>query len=404
MLLSAQEAARRLAVKPATLYAYVSRGLLRSAPGPQGRARRYYAEDVARLKRLRQTGGRGSPPKPFDSLAPVLDTRLSLIENGRLYYRGVDASLLAESAGLEEVARLLWGEDAPEVCAVAHLAPPLKRLLATPRLPAAAIDRARAILIGLGNEDVGALDVAPHAVARTGARLVPALAAAVTGAMPTAAPLHRQMAAAWRLDAAGADLIRRCLVLTADHELNASTYVGRCIASTGASPYAALLGALCALSGPRHGGETSRVEALLREALHRGDMRTVVAERLQRGERIPGFGHPLYPDGDPRAKHILAAVSASRYARQGEAVVRIARAVAELIGRQPNVDFALGLVAVVLKLPPGSGLGLFLVGRSAGWIAHAIEQYATQTLIRPRARYIGTPPDLLPPDGEADRS
>ena len=125
-------------------------------------------------------------------------------------------------------------------------------------------------------------------------------------------------------------------------------------------------------------------------------MRAVVAERLQRGERIPGFGQPLYPDGDPRAKHILAAVSASRYARQGEAVLRIGRAVAELIGRQPNVDFALGLVAVVLKLPPGSGLGLFLVGRSAGWIAHAIEQGQSDALIRPRARYIGPEPEPSP--------
>jgi citrate synthase len=395
MLLTARDAARSLAVKPATLYAYVSRGLLRSAPGPQGRERRYYAEDVARLKRLRQSGPRGTPPKPFDSLAPVLDTRLSLIENGRLYYRGIDACVLAESAGLEDIAGLLWGADAPGHF-TATLGPPLKRLLAAQRLPAAAVDRARAMLIGLAEEDVGALDVSPRAVARTGARLVPALAAAVTGAMPGGAALHQQVAAAWRLDAAGADLVRRCLVLIADHELNASTYVGRCIASTGASPYAALLGALCALSGPRHGGETSGVEALLREALHRGDMRAVIAERLQRGERIPGFGQPLYPDGDPRAVHILAALSASRHARQGEALLRIGGAIAELIGRHPNVDFALGLVAVALGLPPGSGLGMFLVGRSVGWIAHAIEQYATQTLIRPRARYVGVVPDGAP--------
>src|SRR5581483_11424542 len=158
---------------------------------------------------------------------------------------------------------------------------------------------------------------------RTGARIVPALAAAVSGAMPAAAPVHAELARAWRLDAEGSDLVRRCLVLATDHELNASTYVARCIASTGASPYAALLGALGALSGPRHGGETDRVETLLREALRTEDVRSVVAARLQRGERIAGFGHPLYPDGDPRCRHILEAVKASRHGRRSEGLLDI---------------------------------------------------------------------------------
>lgn len=397
MLMSAREAARRLGVKPATLYAYVSRGLLRSAPAPDSRERRYYAEDVARLKRQRHAGPRaGTPPKPFDNLVPVLDTSLSLIEGGRLYYRGSDAGMLAESAGLEAVAQLLWEKDAGAHFEIGSLRAELRRLLAGPRLPVVAMDRARVVLVGLAMHDVSALDVSEHAVARSGSRLVPALAAAVTGAMPTNAPVHRQLADAWSLDEDAADLVRRCLVLAADHELNASTYVARCIASTGASPYAAILGALGALSGPRHGGETSKVEALLREALRTGDIEGAIAERLQRGERIPGFGHPLYPDGDPRAIHILDAVRASRHARQSEAALRAGQEISALIGRLPNIDFALGLVSVVLKLPPGSGLGMFLIGRSVGWIAHAIEQYASGTLIRPRARYVGVLPELEP--------
>jgi citrate synthase len=183
-------------------------------------------------------------------------------------------------------------------------------------------------------------------------------------------------------------------VLTADHELNASTYVGRCIASTGASPYAVVLGALGALSGPRHGGETSSVEALLREVMQTGDVLGAIAERLRRGERIPGFGQPLYPEGDPRGRHLLDAVKASPYGRRSERVLDIGRQVSELIGRQPNIDFALGLISTVLKLPAGSGLGMFLVGRSVGWIAHAIEQYVSGDLIRPRARYVGPIPPL----------
>jgi citrate synthase len=214
--------------------------------------------------------------------------------------------------------------------------------------------------------------------------------------MPLQAPVHRQLAAAWRLNAAAADLVRRCLVLEADHELNASTYVGRCIASTGASPYAVILGALGALSGPRHGGETSKVEVLVRELIGRRDARRVLAERLQQGERIPGFGHPLYPDGDPRARHILEALQASRLKPRGEAALRLGAEVADLIGRAPTIDFALGVVAHALRLPAGAGLGMFLVGRSVGWIAHAIEQYATGALIRPRARYVGVVPELNP--------
>jgi len=321
-----------------------------------------------------------------------LDTSLSLIENGRLYYRGNDASALAETADLETVAQLLWGLDANEPPNIGVLRMELRSLMVRSRLPATAMDRARWVLVGLGMKDVGALDVSPQAVVRTGSRLVSALAASVTTTLPNAVPVHRQLAQAWDLDEQGADLVRRCLVLAADHELNASTYVARCIASTGASPYAAVVGALGALSGPRHGGETSGVEMLLREVLRTADLRGAIARRLQRGERIPGFGQPLYPNGDPRAAHIFDAIKATRYARQSEAPLQIAREISGLIGRRPNVDFALGLLSVVLKLPPGSGLGIFLVARSVGWIAHLMEQYATATIIRPRARYVGVLP------------
>lgn len=393
MLIDAKEATRRLGVKPATLYAYVSRGLLRSVPGSDSRERRYYAEDVERLRRIRHAGPRAAaPPKPFDSLTPVLDTSLSLIEGGKLYYRGVDATTLAENASLEDVAALLWGRERAEVFDAGDLRPHLKRQLAHTELSASAMDRARIILSVLAAGDVGALDVSAEGLERTGTRLVAILASAVMGRTAAAVPMHQELARAWGLHSDAANLIRRCLVLTADHELNASTYVGRCIASTNASPYAVVLGALGALSGPRHGGETSSVEALLREILRVRDVRRVVGERLERGDRIPGFGHTLYPNGDPRGSHIVAALQRSRFARASEPARRIGHEIEELINRPLNIDFALGLTSVTLKLPPGSGLGLFLIGRSVGWIAHAIEQYAADTLIRPRARYVGPLP------------
>ena len=392
MLISSREAARRLGVKPATLYAYVSRGLLRSAGVPDSRERRYHAEDVERLKRLRHAGRRsGTPPKPFNSLAPVLNSAICLIENGRLYYRGVDAADLADRADLEDTARLLWACESLDPFALAP------RSIRRPRLPKALqaelspLERARAVLVELATHDISALDVSADSVARTGGRLMLALSTGLTGAKAGGAALHAQLATAWGVEE-GADLIRRCLVLAADHELNASTYVARCVASTGASPYAVVIAALSALSGPRHGGETSQVEILLRSLVASHNTGSEIAGRLQRGERIPGFGHPLYPGGDPRAASILDALAASKLARRAGPVLKVGREIGQLIGRRPNIDFALGAVSSVLGLPRGAGLGMFLLGRTAGWIAHAMEQYAAGTLIRPRARYTGIPP------------
>jgi citrate synthase len=227
-----------------------------------------------------------------------------------------------------------------------------------------------------------------------------ATASAITG-IPTAGfAIHTELANAWKLDSSGADLIRRCLVWTADHELNTPTYVARCVASTAASPYAAVIAALGALAGPRSGGQLSHVESMLRQLGDSQDIMTALANRLQRGEgipgfggeRLPGFGFPLYPDGDPRAANILDALSRSELSRRSNAVLKVGRQVSEAVGRHPNIDFALSAVSFVFNLPRGSALGIFLIGRTVGWIAHAIEQYESGAHIRPRARYVGIPP------------
>ena len=186
--------------------------------------------------------------------------------------------------------------------------------------------------------------------------------------------------------------MRRCLVLIADHELNPSTFVARCVASTGATPYAVVVAALGALSGRFHGGETARAEGLLHEIYEGDDPIAVMAGRLARGERLPGFGQPLYPEGDPRATAILTALAQA--APEANALAeKAAETGLRLIGRRPNVDFALAAMAIGLGLPRDSALGLFIIGRTIGWIAHAIEQYESGVLIRPRARYLGPLPE-----------
>jgi citrate synthase len=196
---------------------------------------------------------------------------------------------------------------------------------------------------------------------------------------------HARFAAAWGLDAAGADLVRRTLVLLADHELNASTFAARVAASTGASLSAACLAGLSALSGPLHGGMAARVEAFVEEA-ERLDSGHAVAARLARGASMPGFDHPLYPDGDPRAAALLGAFEAPPLL----ADLRTATETATSLS--PNIDFALVSLARTLKLPPDAPFILFATARSAGWAAHAIEQLQTGRLIRPRARYVGEAP------------
>ncbi len=380
----AATAASRLKVSRATLYAYVSRGLIRAVPDPEDpRRSRYRAADVDQLSRQKSRGRKPDrvAATTLDWGLPVLASRITLIEDGRLFYRGRNAIELADAASFEETARLLWdcGESDPFGAADAPL----------PQHAEAAdgpIERCLAALVRLDGAAPGIWQREPSRLWPVAAALLRTVAAAAGGRMPSAEPIHLQLARAWGCNAAAADRLRRALILCADHELNASTFAVRVVASTGASLAACAIAGLAALSGPRHGGATARVEALFDEIERAGDARRVVAERYARGELVPGFSHPLYPDGDPRCPPLLSTLPPD--AARDALIAELDR----IGGKPPNIDLALVALRRALALPRGAALALFAVGRCAGWIAHALEQQSEGALIRPRARYVGERP------------
>jgi len=397
--MTAEEAAARLGVSRATLYAYVSRGHIRSQATASGsRARGYASEDVERL--LQRAEGRRDPEKAAAGAlrwgVPVLESAITLIDGRNLYYRGRDAVTLARTWSVEEVASLIWGSDLRAGREGLGHGPRSTRNGSpryAPIMRIGFVGRAQQALARAEADDPGAFDVRPGTVAAAGRRILDAVVSAAAGGAAAGETIDAALARAWNADRRATDIVRAALILCADHELNVSSFTARCIASAGSSPYAVVIGGLAALEGPRHGGASARVEAMLDSMRRSRDLRGAVAARLRRGESVDGFGHPLYPDGDPRAAALFDLLSASQ-AKSAELrfVLGVARAASDAGRGRPNVDFALAAVSRVLRLPTGAPLMLFAIGRTIGWIGHAIEQYSTGRLIRPRARYIGVQP------------
>jgi len=395
--LTAKQAADALGVTLATLYAYISRGQLQSEPVPgRPREHRYYREDIQRLRERKES--RRDPAKAAAQGlhwgSPVLSSSITLIQNGRLYYRGRDAVKLAERATLEQAAELLWSAEGSEMRRLFEqpctLSPrQLARLRACAKDPLVKLQTALPLA---GAADPGSYDLRPAAVRQTGARIVRLLTTIVAGP-DSQAPVHLALQTAWapRRSAVG-EAIRTALVLCADHELNVSAFTARCAASAGASPYDVVSAALATLKGYKHGGAAERVLALLAETNTLKSARALVTSQLRRGERVPGFGHPLYPAGDPRAVVLLRLAEASGNEVEWRPIRNLWKAGSELLHEFPNLDFGLAAVTRTCVLPREAPLLLFALGRTIGWMAHAIEEYASGQLIRPRARYTGPAP------------
>lgn len=373
--LDAPSALARLKVRPQSLYAYVSRGKVAARADPDDpRKSLYRAADIAQLERKK---ARGRRPAAIAAEAmtfgePVLTSAISTVRDGCLLYRGQDAAKLAETETLEGVARLLRGREGLAPVSLARDWPPAGETARTRLFLALALRAATAPSM---------LEQSLDEQAGEAARLLDILTDAIVGRAEGGAA-HQRLAMAWGCGATGADLIRRALVLMADHELNTSTFAARVAASTGASLAGAALAGLAALAGPLQGGASDAVRVLAEAARDVGAEAAMVARPIH-WRRTPGFGHPLYPQGDPRAHAILEQLGA------GDSLHALRRELEASAGQPANSDYALHALAKALALPDDAPFALFALARCAGWTAHAMEQVLTGERIRPRAAYAG---------------
>ncbi len=378
--ISMDEACQQLGVRPQTVYAYVSRGKLEVMPDPADTRRSLYrAEDVAGLARRKQAGRKHETlaANTLFGAEPSIPTALCAFFRGRPYYRGRDAVDLARSATLEETARLLWDAEQPVDFALSRPA-----RAGTPGRAAAFT--ALANLAAAGHSTRGRLTRVLH---HEGQSLVGRLANAF-GAQHGREPLHLRFAQGWKQPPAVAELLRTAMVLLADHELTSSAFVTRIAASASASLPACLLAGLTTLSGPLHGDASGRVQALFGEVERQGEDK-VLAHYLSTGLPLAGFGHHIYPDGDPRAAALLALFEPP------QVIARFIEKVTQQTGLLPNIDVALAALVAHHRLPADAAFGLFATARSVGLLAHSLEQLGVAQVIRPRGRYVGPMPDVV---------
>ena len=424
--MDAREAARILGVKVATLYSYASRHRVRSFPSGLHREKRYLRDDLE-LLRHRADARLGHEAVAAGALRwgePVLSSALTEIRPDGPWYRGHAVLELARTTRFEAVAELLWTGTLP--ASPPAWARPRSLLATAPRGAGSPID---ALIAGLSavrlsrrrvHERTGwtgrgrgrpreRLAVAGPLTEPAPAELVWTLVGLVSAACgrrpadalsaPTVAGgVQRALGAPVR----GTRLLETALVTSADHELNVSSFAARVAASTGADVEACLVAALAAFSGPRHGAEGMRVEALVAETGRPERARSTLLARMRRGEALPGFGHRLYPAGDPRGPFLLSlALRQGRPTRPLATLQALVTEAARLDLGVPNLDVGLLAVAHALRLQPWAGQVLFCVGRSAGWIAHVAEQRSSGELLRPRARYVG--PRMVSPRAPGPR-
>lgn len=392
--ISRSEALARLEVKPQTLYAYVSRQRIAARSDPNHPRMSLYAlDDVERLTRR----GRGpearkdardlsfTPALPVGAAArgeAAIDTEISITLDGRHYYRGKDSLKLAGRENFEAVAALLWQSP------VSNPFGPLK-----PRpdvnFPGGPRTRVLSMLSRRMEEDALA-DVDPNRDLKLeAASLINEMVDAVTNGGPRLF-FHQRLARAWKVyDLADVDLIRRALVLCADTTLDDATFAARVAAATLGPLAGPVMAGFATVMGPRLGGRISRAESYVTQVRRHGNPQALAKSYLDRGLELPGFEKPVSASEQARAHNLIEAAP-----QMGADLKNVLKAGEDLTGQGAGLPLALALIGRHLDLPREAPLTLYGIGRSAGWLAHAIEQMQSGSAPKARLRYIGDYPQI----------
>jgi citrate synthase len=384
-MLQSEEAARRLGVKVSTLYAYVSRGLLSSHPEPDGRRSLFALSEIEQLAKRRRSGGR------VENGLATITTGVTQLRAGGPYYRGHPATELASRMTFEEVAALLWETEVE-----GDWTPPDLGECPLPQVS----DRMRWTLVMCGATDPLRADLSPDAVIRAARRVIAALTAVVAGpegrgrARPSIAMrLATGLAGAAIQPSKSHDTgewaaaLNAALILMADHELATSTLAVRVAACTRADLYDALLAGLATLAGPLHGAASQGAYELLIN-VERDGVSRALNDVLHRHENLPGFGHKVYKEGDPRFVALWDLARPLLSEERCELFLQILERAAADGVPQPNCDLALAALSWGTGMAPDAGRTIFTVARIAGWTAHYQEELMERPLrFRTRAVY-----------------
>ena len=369
--LTTAEVARRLQVKPATVYAYVSRGLLTSVRARGRRGSLFPATDVERL---------AARSVEHSGVVERIESELTLLQDDNLYYRGHSAQSLATTATLDQVATLLWTGQLPadsagveaDLFGVERAGVELARS-AMEVVPAGArlTDRLRVAVAVLGAADPLRFDLSAASVTAAAGRLIGTLVAALPGPIVTRTTLGGKLWPKLTDAEPRPEVLDAALILLADHGLAVSTVAARVAASARANLYAVISAGLGALDGQYHGAAPTLAYEFLDRAKH--DPLKALSDQLRSGEPIPGFGHRIYQHRDPRADVLLELLG-------DHPIVSTIHAIAERTPTFPNSDLAIAAVMHAYNFRPDAGDALFALARMIGWTAHALEEYAAPAL------------------------
>lgn len=345
-------------------------------------------------------------------------TEISIIHDATLLYRGYDIDDLAKNCGFEEVVFLLWNARLPKSAELAAFRADLEKGADLPAEMTPALElvakgsahsmaKLRTLVSYFGQTDAKAEDITPEGVRAKATRMTGAMGSIVAalsrleqGQKPV--PYQKGKSIAWNFlnmirgkepTAEEEKLFDTALVLHADHELNASTFTARVVSSTTSDYFSAMVGGLCSLKGPLHGGANEQVMVMLKEIGSFAKVDAFIDDAVEHKKKVMGIGHRVYKNGDPRAR-ILRELSIGIARKAGledfhKMLVRIQEQMEAKKGLMPNVDFYSGLVYTALGLRSRDFTPIFAASRVAGWSAQVLEQYANNRIYRPRAVYVG---------------